>query len=96
MVPLTPAAERARLSGPLARALTLPARPTNASTGASRGLRSEGSPPPAALCASLRLGRWSRDTRTSRPPGRGGGWAENLPLSLFSRTCTGPEVPKTS
>lgn len=34
MVPLTSAAERTRLSGPPARALTSPARPPNASTGA--------------------------------------------------------------
>lgn len=52
MVPLTPAAERARLSGPLAPALTLPARPPNASTGAPRGLRSKGSP---TACCPLRL-----------------------------------------
>lgn len=62
MVPLTPAAERARLSGPPARALTSPARPPNASTRAPRGLRSEGSP---TACYPLRLalpclGRWSR------------------------------------
>lgn len=52
MVPLTPAAERARLSGPLARALTSPARPPNASTGAPGGLRSECSP---TACCPLRL-----------------------------------------
>lgn len=97
MVPLTSAAERTRLSGPPAQALTLPARPPNASTRPPGGLRSEGSPTARLLPSAPCLGRWSRDTRTSRPPRRGGGgWAENLPLWLFSRTCSGPEVPTTS
>lgn len=73
MVPLTSAAERTRLSGPPARALTSPARPPNASIGPPGGLRSEGSPTARLLPSAPCLGRWSRNTRTSRPPGRDGG-----------------------
>lgn len=75
MVPLTSAAERTRLSGPPARALTSPARPPNASIGppGGGGLRSEGSPTARLLPSAPCLGRWSRNTRTSRPPGRDGG-----------------------
>lgn len=97
MVPLTPAAERARLSGPPARALTLLARPPNASTGAPRGLSSEGSP---TACCPLRLALpRALELGILGPAGlqeEVGGWAENLPLWRFSRTCTVPEVPKTS
>lgn len=66
MVPLTPAAERARLSGPPAQAPTSPP-PRMPPPGPRGGCALKAPPPPAALCASPCLGRWSRYTRTNRP-----------------------------
>lgn len=98
MVPLTSAAERTRLSGPPARALTSPARPPNASIGppGGGGCALKAPPPPACCPLRLALGAGVGILGPAGLQEEMGGWAENLPLWLFSRTCTGPEVPTTS